>query len=250
MTGEFLTPVRAFNDLGIAAVRRLLERMRKEGKFLPDAIELLLADPTYTELVPDVAPINRTLEFKTKLEFVEYLLTNITEPAIYRYRLNSGLWTWLALAWVMPLHNMSYPRRGLIDAKIVHEVLDWRTSRRHLVSGPLFLYLDIFAAGPKTVDLLFTSHVSEFSKTLDVLTLNRTVLRSAAQMKVLTELVYDPKTTSRTRKGVRVSKFVIEYVRVMHQLARTWDFNDEADASLLWAKLPYQYDSLKNRIDF
>lgn len=29
MTGEFLTSVRAFNDFGIAEVRRLLERMRK-----------------------------------------------------------------------------------------------------------------------------------------------------------------------------------------------------------------------------
>ena len=48
MSAELLTPVRAFNDLGIAAVRRLLERMRKEGRFLPDAIELLLFDPTYT----------------------------------------------------------------------------------------------------------------------------------------------------------------------------------------------------------
>lgn len=250
MSGELLTPVRAFNGLGIAAVRRLLERMRKEGRFLPDAIELLLFDPSYTVPVDGVTPICRIVKFETKLDLVKSLLSSVKEESIDLLRANYGFWTWLALAWVIPMHQNRYPRRGLIDAKVVLEAADWRTARRHLVAGPVFVYFDILPAGDKTVDLLFSSEVGEFSKTLDVLTLNRTVLRSAAQMKVLTELVYDPKSTSRVRKGVRLAKLVISYVRVMHQFARTWDFNSDSDAALLWAKLPRQFDSMKDRMEY
>lgn len=248
MTGEFLTPVRSFNDLGIAAVRRLLERMRKEGKFLPDAIELLLADPTYAELVPDVAPINRTLEFKTKLELATMLYDHFNQKWLESNRGNVGVWTWLAMA-----YSDNFIVKGKVFTKIVTDtrwVYDPSSNlvaRRHFVAGIIYLYLDFRSSGEEIVDMNFCGPVYQFNTITDVVTHYNSLMQNPAALTVAGWLYHDPKSAKRIKRGA--AGHIRHLAQFADRVMRTWDVYDVDSASRLWRMLPKGFDAYKGAVE-
>lgn len=245
------TALRAFNKHGIEQALSLLKKIRIEKSVNPGSVDDLLEDEEYSRPV-DGYYIDKERLFNTKLELCEYF-TSIFDPQFLEaHRKDSGLWTWIALAYFQQFIKTKNDTVNLAsDARWVFDPDNYRLSMRHFVAGPLYLHYDFYQTGDEVKDMLFSSSPKEFGGFIDAITYKMEGTRLPVLMKVAAWLYYDASSPKKMKKGV-ISQdkpgTVREFLRVVSQLAQTRDFYGVEDAPALWNVLPKQFDGFKGDV--
>lgn len=247
-----LVPVRSFNAKGIKRLEELLADVRKDKQLYEDEMAELLTDSEFVDDVNGSYKIDPTRVFTTKLELCKYFVEEVFTSAYLEsseVRTNSGLWTWIALAYYKQFAKVKKDAIAIAaNAHWIYDVTNYRLSMRHYIAGAVYLYYDFRTTDDQVKELLFWSAPQEFGGFIDAITYKKEGTRLPALMQVAAWLYYDPAAEKKIKKGVIAQDkpgTVRQFVRVAAQLAETRDFYGVEDASELWSILPGQFDGFK-----
>lgn len=243
-----LTQVCVFTKDGLAEVAKLLKTIRTDKTLHKQEVEDLLDDPQYAKPLTGHT-VDRGRIFKTKLELCEYFTSIFDNAFLESRRKDSGLWTWLALAYYPQFVKTKKDATEIAsDARWIFDPENYRLSMRHFIAGALYLYYDFYETSSEVKDMLFSCPPREFGGFVDAITYKMEGTRIPALMQVAAWLYYDPSSAKKLKKGV-ISQdrpgTVRELLRVVSQLAQTRDFYNVADAHELWKTLPMQFSGFK-----
>lgn len=245
-----LTKVRKFTDAGIKQVEALLKKIRTDKEMYKDEVDELVNDPEYAREMPGGYKIDCELKFETKKDLCEYFVPLFGSEFLEANRKNTGLWTWLALAYY---NQFVKTVKGVVkltsNARWVFDHDNYRLAVRHLVAGPVYLYKDFYDTSDEVKDMLFFSPPREFGGFIDAITYKMEGVRMPALMQAAAGLYYDHESSKRIKKGATSQDkpgTVRELLRVISQLAQTRDFYSAKDAKELLRILPSQFDRFKS----
>lgn len=232
--------LRRFSRSGIREVDRCLSQL-KAGKaanpipFLDDndLTEILIAD----EIV-DVRPLRDRLDAATHLDPVIAQL-NLPSHAITS---DSGMWTWLAIAWfehLWPLRNGT--RRCTEKATLILAAEDYRTYFRHYLAGPWSVF-NAHREEPDRALALLLQPVNVPGELVAQFAAYKDIVTSASLMRTVTNLYVD-KNTGRAKRGSGGSGpgSPRRFVKVFSQLALTFDMHEMTTAAVM-DLLPSEFD--------
>ena len=247
-----LTQVCAFTKDGLAEVAKLLKTIRTDKTLHKQEVEDLLDDPQYAKPLAGHT-VDRGRIFKTKLELCEYFMSIFDNAFLESRRKDSGLWTWLALAYYPQFVKTKKDATEIAsDARWIFDPENYRLSMRHFIAGALYLYYDFYETSSEVKDMLFSCPPREFGGFVDAITYKMEGTRIPALMQVAAWLYYDPSSAKKLKKGV-ISQdrpgTVRELLRVVSQLSQTRDFYNVADAHELWKTLPMQFSGFKGSVE-
>lgn len=219
-----MVPLRRFNERGIARFQRLLDEIRSSGDADIDAIlwDDSLTDQLSADSVLDIHP------FSNRREAGEYLYEVIsTVPHdIDDVERDSGLWAWLAAAWMDHIAPLKDGKRTLgATARWIPAVGDYRKYYRHLLAGPYQIYR-AHRDDPDRAMVILATDVGSPGEVAEQLSARLEILSNGRFLEAATKLYYDEDQGSLKRgsggKGPgsprRLAKDIFE------QFALTWDF--------------------------
>ena len=127
--------VKRFTDTGIAAVREWLVLAKRSGTPDLSRLQAILGSDLFASCL-DSAPFH-IRRYVTRYELAQAVARSLGRELMERYELDTGLWSWMALA----LFEHICPRKGnrLNIGKLYRWIADttnYRTYYRHLVAGP------------------------------------------------------------------------------------------------------------------
>lgn len=243
-----LTQVCAFTKDGLAEVAKLLKTIRTDKTLHKQEVEDLLDDPQYAKPLTGHT-IDRGRIFKTKLELCEYFTSIFDNAFLESHRKDSGLWTWLALAYYPQFVKTKKDATEIAsDARWIFDPENYRLSMRHFIAGALYLYYDFYETSSEVKDMLFSCPPREFGGFVDAITYKMEGTRIPALMQVAAWLYYKPNAKSHIKTGATNQDnpgAVREFLRVASQFSQTWDFYDVNAAAKLWNLLPVQFNAFK-----
>lgn len=247
-----LTQVCVFTKDGLAEVAKLLKTIRTDKTLHKQEVEDLLDDPQYAKPLTGHT-IDRGRIFKTKLELCEYFTSIFDNAFLESHRKDSGLWTWLALAYYPQFVKTKKDVTTLsADACWIFDPNIYRYGRRHYVAGALYLYRDVKEAGAAAIDMLFNRPVVEFGRMIDALTNVEDSIRTPVFFGAALKLYYDPAKAKRYRSAAidqDGAGSVRQLTRVVQQLRETFDLSEVADIDRLYALLPMQFEKFKGEVE-
>ena len=240
-----LTQVCAFTKDGLAEVAKLLKTIRTDKTLHKQEVEDLLDDPQYAKPLTGHT-IDRGRIFKTKLELCEYFTSIFDNAFLESHRKDSGLWTWLALAYYPQFVKT---KRDVVqlatDARWIFDQEIYRLARRHFIAGALYFYVSSHKWSETEIDILFRGSISEISRFEDVLTYLPDSARNPAFVRAAVKLYYDSAARSKVKRGTFNKEKpgnIWQYLRVYQQLRETRDFFAPEDADMLLRILPRQFN--------
>ncbi len=241
--------VRCFTNDGLVQVEQLLKKIRADKELYKDEVDDLVNDPEYTKKMPSSYKIDLERKFETKKDLCEYFVPLFGSEFLEANRKNSGLWTWLALAYYK---HFVKTVKGAVklsanDCWIYHPISN-RFARRHFVAAPIYLYMDVPKMDEGIEGLVFSRPVTEFNKLLDYLTNVSDSIRTPSYLAVASGLYYDPNSSAKYKKGclsLSTKGNVFQYTRVLQQFRETYDFSVAEDSGRVWKLLPSQFDYFK-----
>ena len=215
--------VRRFNARGLSEFDRLLYT----GDAGPDApaIAAIISDPELTEPVSPAVSIE-SRGFSSKMEMAEYLVSklDLRRPEILH---DAGLWSWLSAYYfdvVCPVLHSGKRKPGARHRHILDED-NWARYYRHLVAGPVRMYL-FHGDDPDKVRLLLGAAVHKHPDYMEQfagrqeLAANKGVLEAAASL-------YWDSGKRRPRRGFAPNRHapgtLRRFVDVVQQLDLTHD---------------------------
>lgn len=244
-----LISVRRFNKSGIKRLEELLADVRRDKQLYDDEMAELLTDPEYSEEIKEPYKIDPTRVFATKLELCKYFVDEVF-PSTYLessdVRNDSGLWTWIALAYYKQFaKKVKDIVRLNADSCWVFNPFDYRFGRRHYVAGSVYLYLDVREFGADALDMLFLPPPTEFGRLIDAMTNVRDSVRTPAFLGVALSLYFDAsKKTKYASAAIDQNGpgSIRQLTRVIQQFRETYDFTSSDSVDVLRDKLPSQFD--------
>ena len=181
-----LTPIRFFTKAGLQEVAALLKQIRTDKTLHLEEVEDLLDDPQYAKPLTGDFAIDRARIFATKLELCEYFTSLFDTAFLEAHRKDSGLWTWLALAYYQQFVKTKKEAVKLtVDSRWIFNADNFQDGRRHYVAGNVYLYQDIRNADHAAMDMfLIAGPTTQFNTITDIMTHVQSGIQSPAVMQV------------------------------------------------------------------
>ena len=236
--------VRRFNDVGLRAISlRLLDI---SAGFTTE-IEDLLEDESLTELVDPRVTIE-IRAFSSRRDAAETLTAALSLLIWDDIANDSGLWTWLAAAWMDVLAPVTDGRRklGAINRWLLAS--DWKRYYRHIFAGPCYIY-KAHEDDPSRADAVLCGSVSSPGEVVEQVASRLDLVRSPGIMGAITELYFDDeKKKLKVGAGGKTEGSARRLGPVLMQFDRTWDVQDLPIDDVL-ALLPREFDKFKSHAD-
>ncbi len=242
--------VRKFNKLGLQEVRNILEKVRQEGDLCAKQMFGILTDSTYTNLIDEKIEIDPDQLFETKLDMVNYLMPILSNDFLEKYKRDSGVWTWIAIAYYGQLQKRS--KKAKIENGAVYcwvyNYDQFRESRRHFIAGPMYLYYDFCQAHVENIEVFFSAPPNEFGGFIDAVSYKEEFARIPAMLQVASWLYYDSEAKNKIKRGATGQGkpgTIRELTRMSDHFAMTYDIFNVEDAGKFWNLLPAQFNRFK-----
>lgn len=236
----------------------LLKRFTQEGL---EAFNEFLSDLNVNNCATKPADLLSSIEFSvqlperkeihprrfiTRYELAEYLVEEVGIDSIPDLEHDSLLWSWLAnlfFDWLCPA-SPSGERIPRQRARLVYSS-EGKFLFRHLVAGPVFVYL-AHRDNPSRVIPLLSDPVHQTGKLYIEITDRHNLLRSPGVVEAAGRLYFDSEKQA-IRPGVR-SKApgkIIRFATVLFQFDATWDLQSLSSEQVI-ELLPTEFDQYKD----
>ncbi len=241
--------VRKFTKAGEDEVKRLLTQIREDKSLHAEDVKTLTFNSSHTKEMDDAPEIDLGREFSTKMEMIEYFSPIFDEAFMENHQKDSGLWTWLAMAYYKRfLKTKNNIPQVATDCCWIFDPDEYRFSRRHFVAGTMYLYRDFSHAVSDGIEMFFAGEPYLFGGLLDAVTYREEFARIPAMLQTVVWLYYKPDSAKKVKPGAATQDkpgTVRELARMADHFAMTYDIFDAEDASKLWNLLPSQFDKFK-----
>lgn len=238
-----------FNKAGIVAVRQFLAKIRADNDLHSAEAKALLSNSLYTESVKDAPEVDLDQSFPTKIAMIDYFTPIFTDGFMAKHQKDSGLWTWLAIAYYKQfLKSKNNILQVATDCCWVFDPDEYRFSRRHFVAGTMYLHRDFGNAVSEGLEMFFAGEPYLFGGLLDAITYKEEFARIPAMLQTAVWLYYKPDSVKKVKPGSATQDkpgTVRELARMADQFAMTYDIFNAEDANKLWNLLPAQFDKFK-----
>lgn len=236
--------LRRFTDTGLTEASQLLDDL-DAGKSC-DVGALLISD-THTELLSDTEIVD-VQDFQTRRQLAEYFHGVLApyEQQIPDIERDTGLWTWLSIAWLDILAPPdSGGTRPLRDrARLIPAVDDYRKYYRHLLAGPYRIFRAHLDDPDRAMAVLATPP-NRPGDLVEQLASRQEVITNQGLLAMITGLYYDGESERLKRGAARKDQGgVRRLVNILGQLDLTWDIYGMGAEALL-ALLPDEFDEFR-----
>ena len=227
-----MSALRRFNNGGLVAFRSRLNSMQTLTNVgVADLLEREdLTEIVHAEVKVDVQPFaNR----KHAAEVMDGLLTaaGVSEADA---RQDTGLWAWLAAAWLEVLAPMDATGRRSVRAqhRWIPQVQDYKTYYRHLLLGPYRIYC-LYRDVPETAMVILGSKVETPGELVEQLASRLDYVTNPNVIGLATELYYDSDLHAFKRGAAGKSAGSVRRLTdILDQLDLTWDFRETGKEQL------------------
>jgi hypothetical protein len=227
-----------FNDVGIAAFREWLGRLRADSSLQPPFA--MLDEPGMTEPIEPV--ISATPKaFQNRMQFAQWLHAAATTANAKVPLRDAGFWSWLTLLLfdqVCPPDNGSRTVRK--DPTYIPDP-DYRRAYRHLLSTAYRIYY-LHRDDPSRVRFLLDMQLSVFGELTEQFASRQELIGTPGIMSLANRLFADP-DTGELKKGAG-GEAAGRFGKLLNQYMRTWDIaimKPENSARLL----PAEFDRFR-----
>lgn len=247
-----IVKVRRFNKAGIEAVRQLLGKIRSDNDLHSDEAKALLFNTLLTDDVKPAPEVDLEQAFSTKMDMIDYFSPILSDDFLAKYRKDSGLWTWLAIAYYKQfLKTKNNIPQVATDCCWIFDPDEYRFSRRHFVAGTIYLHRDFSHTLGDGLEMFFAGEPYLFGGLLDAITYKEEFARIPAMLQTAVWLYYKPDSVKKVKPGAATQDkpgTVRELARMADQFAMTYDIFNAEDAGKLWNLLPAQFDKFKGGV--
>jgi hypothetical protein len=235
--------VRRFNRAGIREVDRCLSELKSGATANPipllsddDLTEVLIADG-----VLDLRPLRDRLDAATHLDPV---IAQLDLPA-HAITSDTGLWTWLAIAWFEQLWPLQDGKRRCTEkATLILAAEDYKTYFRHYLAGPWGVF-NAHRNEPDRALALLLQPVNVPGELVAQFAAYKDIVTSGNVMRTVTNLYIDMGTRkAKVGSGGSGPGSPRRFVKVFSQFALTWDMHEMTEAELL-NLLPAEFDRFR-----
>ena len=247
-----IVKVRRFNNAGIEAVRQLIGKIRLDNDLHSVEAKALLFNTLLTDDVKPAPEVDLEQTFSTKIEMIDYFLPILSDDFLAKHRKNTGLWTWLAIAYYKQfLKTKNNIPQVATDCCWIFDPDEYRFSRRHFVAGTIYLHRDFGHTLSDGLEMFFAGEPYLFGGLLDAITYKEEFARIPAMLQIAVWLYYKPDSVKKVKPGAATQNrpgTVRELARMADQFAMTYDIFNAEDAGKLWNLLPAQFDKFKGGV--
>lgn len=236
--------LRRFNDEGLVSAEQLLDFIDEKG------------DGPWVELLEDeklTEPMGISIEiipFKDRFHAAAHLHAALepigSHPDLI---IDSGLWTWLALAWLDELAPAVLGVRRLrARPRWVLAADDYTRYYRHLLAGPYRIYV-AHLENPERARAVLATDVAKPGEVVEQFASRQNLVTSPGVMDSLTHLYYDA-VTQKLRRGAssKGSGSSRRFADLLQQLDLTYDIYEMSVGEIL-SLLPQEFDKFKDHSD-
>jgi hypothetical protein len=213
-----ITPLRSLTDAGLQEFRRCLQDLR-----LGDITSLpteLLNDARLTKKEGDILVAD--VRVSSKLDLATYLTEKIDLAGTPDLLYNTGMWSWLAVVFF----NQICPDCSAGGVKQDYRYIlerDYRHRHRHLIAGPVRLYL---AHGAHGARLLLSHPVHVLGEFTEQLASRQYIAANSGLMQAAAVLYWDERTKTQ-KKGAAPNErrpgTLRRFIDVVEQFDTTYD---------------------------
>lgn len=234
----------ALRDEGIEEFRRYLVKAREEPTLSPPF--QLLENPASAEIISPAIDVDPEMAFSSRLDLATYLCPLIERAELAEIESQTGVWSWLALAYfdqLCPADGAGQRRVGQVARYLFNDGLSsysYLRAARHLVFCPVHSYSLHRTCPPMG---LLCQRPSVHPDMAEQLFSSQELIAAPAVVQLADMLYYETRTNSVRSGATDRSKpgTVRRFVAVCNQLDLTFDLA-QITAPDLRSLLPAEFD--------
>ena len=233
--------VRKLNSNGIEQFRAWISAARAGADAAPPFEAL--TDPATSDPLPAEIEVDPGHSFDRRLEFGEYLVEQLSRYGNSDIDTDSGLWTWISLAFIEQLCPIRDGRRKVRSDDFYVLSADYNRRYRHLARTPWMLT----CLHGKDARVVLSGEVHQHGEASEQFLSRQQLFTNRSFFAALNQLyVVERGESWRIKTGARAKTggSMRRLGKVMRQYDLTWDLNGMASEEL-YAMLPPEFDAFK-----